>query len=553
MESYRREGPKVGRNDPCPCGSGLKFKRCHYSTRFELPFLVQQARIEKRFEEEAKRLLEERKAQEFQRQQQQGLGRPIISVEHLGYRFVAVRNRLYYSKNWKTFTDFLGYYIRTTLGGEWGNAEIKKPLEKRHPILRWYHHICNLQQKHVHKLGEIYSAPVTGAVSAYYGLAYNLYLIAHNVHDIESRLIERLKNPQSFQGALYEIRVAAELIKAGFELEYEDEDDRSTTHCEFTATYVRTQKRFSVEAKSRPPASHYKGKLLRVGRQLFGALQKEAKFQRLVFIDINRPVGATKEEVARVFDRAVAIIKRSEGIHTHGQPAPPAYVCLTNYPDQYSLDGPTFLGTGVFLGYKISDFGYGTTFESIRAAVRAREKHAEIFALEKSMIDHTFLPSTFDGQMPSSAYGDGKTPRLLIGQRYLVPDSDGEQIPGVLEDAAVITNERQAYGIYKLDNGKRIIATAPLTPEELEDYHRHPNTFFGVYKKVPGRSDNPIDLFDFFYETYKETPKERLLEFIKDAPDFDDFKHLSQKDLAEAVCERWVYNAIQKAEKKQAT
>ncbi|HSY25265.1 MAG TPA: SEC-C metal-binding domain-containing protein, partial [Polyangiaceae bacterium] len=25
----RREGPKVGRNDPCPCGSGQKFKKCH--------------------------------------------------------------------------------------------------------------------------------------------------------------------------------------------------------------------------------------------------------------------------------------------------------------------------------------------------------------------------------------------------------------------------------------------------------------------------------------------------------------------------------------------
>jgi uncharacterized protein len=24
----RREGPRVGRNDPCPCGSGRKFKRC---------------------------------------------------------------------------------------------------------------------------------------------------------------------------------------------------------------------------------------------------------------------------------------------------------------------------------------------------------------------------------------------------------------------------------------------------------------------------------------------------------------------------------------------
>ncbi len=25
---YRREAPKVGRNDPCPCGSGKKFKKC---------------------------------------------------------------------------------------------------------------------------------------------------------------------------------------------------------------------------------------------------------------------------------------------------------------------------------------------------------------------------------------------------------------------------------------------------------------------------------------------------------------------------------------------
>jgi uncharacterized protein YecA (UPF0149 family) len=25
----RRETPKVGRNDPCPCGSGRKYKQCH--------------------------------------------------------------------------------------------------------------------------------------------------------------------------------------------------------------------------------------------------------------------------------------------------------------------------------------------------------------------------------------------------------------------------------------------------------------------------------------------------------------------------------------------
>jgi preprotein translocase subunit SecA len=27
-QTFRREQPKVGRNDPCPCGSGKKFKKC---------------------------------------------------------------------------------------------------------------------------------------------------------------------------------------------------------------------------------------------------------------------------------------------------------------------------------------------------------------------------------------------------------------------------------------------------------------------------------------------------------------------------------------------
>jgi uncharacterized protein YchJ len=26
---YRREAPKPGRNDPCFCGSGRKYKKCH--------------------------------------------------------------------------------------------------------------------------------------------------------------------------------------------------------------------------------------------------------------------------------------------------------------------------------------------------------------------------------------------------------------------------------------------------------------------------------------------------------------------------------------------
>jgi len=29
VDTVRRETPKVGRNDPCPCGSGRKYKQCH--------------------------------------------------------------------------------------------------------------------------------------------------------------------------------------------------------------------------------------------------------------------------------------------------------------------------------------------------------------------------------------------------------------------------------------------------------------------------------------------------------------------------------------------
>jgi preprotein translocase subunit SecA len=28
QQPLKREGEKIGRNDPCPCGSGKKYKKC---------------------------------------------------------------------------------------------------------------------------------------------------------------------------------------------------------------------------------------------------------------------------------------------------------------------------------------------------------------------------------------------------------------------------------------------------------------------------------------------------------------------------------------------
>jgi preprotein translocase subunit SecA len=39
-----RGGPKIGRNDPCPCGSGRKFKNCHMGRENELAGVLAGAR-----------------------------------------------------------------------------------------------------------------------------------------------------------------------------------------------------------------------------------------------------------------------------------------------------------------------------------------------------------------------------------------------------------------------------------------------------------------------------------------------------------------------------
>ena len=200
MRQKRRSN--AGRNDVCPCGSGRKFKRCHGSAGID--FRVSPAAS---IDQDLQHLIQQFEARELQRQQQQGLGRPIVSALSQGHRFVAVRGHLHFSKDWKTFHDFLMHYIKIVLGEAWGTSELRKAEAERHPILRWYSLVCKYQRDHVSPMaGTIRTAPMTGAVEAYLGLAYNLYLLAHNV-ELQDRMIKRLKDRPNFLGAYYETYV----------------------------------------------------------------------------------------------------------------------------------------------------------------------------------------------------------------------------------------------------------------------------------------------------------------------------------------------------------
>jgi len=52
------------------------------------------------------------------------------------------------------------------------------------------------------------------------------------------------------------------------------------------------------------------------------------------------------------------------------------------------------------------------------------------------------------------------------------------------------------------------------------------------------------EIYDWFYRSYGETSKERLLEPMKNAVGIQRLKQLSQPDLAEFYCEGLAYSAI---------
>jgi hypothetical protein len=100
---------------------------------------------------QAQAMLRQHQAAESVRQQQQGHGgKPIKSWtdEANGFRFVAVKMTVHWGKNWVIFPDFLDYFMKKTLGHEWGERERSKGL---HPLFRW---LQKTQAHSSHKPGE---------------------------------------------------------------------------------------------------------------------------------------------------------------------------------------------------------------------------------------------------------------------------------------------------------------------------------------------------------------------------------------------------------------
>lgn len=531
---------KIGRNDPCPCKSGVNYKKCCGNLAAEKPAAGRNP-YPRPIPPEVFAAIRRHEANELIREQQQGLGRPIVSFQMNDHQMVAAGNTLYWSPKWKTFPDFLSDYLKIITGGEWGNAEIAKPLAERHPLMQWYDAYCHFQRQHGVS-GEIKSAPMTGVVNCYLGLAYSLYLIKHNV-ELQERLLKRLKNPTQFQGAYYELMVANSLIRAGFELALEDETDGASKHCEFSAISKKTGKKYWVEAKMRGVVGLL-GKTEHDGtknpdatseliKHLNGAFAKPAADERLIFIDVNTDPHTDKSVIPAWTEKAGKKLDEYEKkTLPQGQSA---YVIVTNMSFHRALQseqpGQAIMATG--LG---NDFWKAGVCR-LSDVYRRKQKHIDVHNIIAAFQKYPQIPPTFDGGLPSEMKGK-QSERVIIGETYFFEGIGENGMVGTVSSATVLENEKRVYLVIVALDGTNHIITQPISDDALADYKAHPEPFFGAIQSVNKNAKDAYELFEFFLDTYQKSTKEKLLEFMRGAPDIETLRQMEQPDLAIEYAER---------------
>ena len=330
------------------------------------------------------------------RRRKSGLGKDPITVRtqegHIGQ---VVGDSVFLSRKWKTFHDFLLEYILMVLGREWIAAELEKPAQERHQMIQLAEKMNAFQKKHVVKEGEVYTAVATAPASAYLQIAYDLYVLKHNA-GLQKLMIDRLKQKRLFQGARYELYVAASLIKGGFSVEYEDEADKTRSHCEYVATHSETGRKFSVEAKSKHRHGIWgyvddrqKNLLsLNIKRLIKDAIEKNAPHPKAIFLDINLPAEPGETFKKPWAQKSMSLINKLES-RPYAKNRQ-AYIFLTNCPHGHCADDEVDPGNEALMT------AIGMPEFLVNGDGLVRKRHREMGRLIDFLIFHTHIPNEFD-------------------------------------------------------------------------------------------------------------------------------------------------------------
>jgi hypothetical protein len=289
---------------------------------------------------------QQRKDQEYTRQF--GHVRPPVALEVNGYKLVIAGGGLVWqpADKAKYFTDILLNFFQNIFGREWFEAEIAKPRGERHPVMEMRYTAMTYMKKQPMTPEGIHFSQMTGPMLGYFCFAYDLWVV-NDTARLDKRLVERLKNCDQFQGARHELFAEATCIRAGFDIEHENETDGSTRHAEFTATHRVTKQKASVEAKSRhrpgvlgqPGTRQKDGEYnMPIGKLLNDAVDKKVPHPLVVFLDLNLP-WKTAARLLSMEPPHPLIHKTMDRMRKRNSGKDPIRLLVTtNHPEHYSED-----------------------------------------------------------------------------------------------------------------------------------------------------------------------------------------------------------------------
>ncbi len=198
---------------------------------------------------------------------------------------------------WRTFIDFLQGFIARKLNPEWFRRELAKQNSQQHPVAQWSVAWTKLQLNEQTRLENgIFITQPDGLATAYIFLAYDFYLLEQH-GQFPNKLLKRLRSPDQFQGALYEIQVAAMFIRAGFRIKWCPNKGTDETHGEFIACHpVFVPDGLEVEAKSKHRfdiLGAAEGSKVEAGPRialiLAEAFKKQFGIPKIICLDLNLP------------------------------------------------------------------------------------------------------------------------------------------------------------------------------------------------------------------------------------------------------------------------
>jgi hypothetical protein len=236
--------------------------------------------------------------------------------------YLIVGKRIYFSGvKRETFHEILIEHLLTLLGKEWGNAQKALPSSNWNFIYECiqetnaYFHRGGINMRQENE--RLRSATPNGYVQCLLTLAFEVYLL-QSADRLDTKVFNRLKINDQYQGARYEITVAASFIKAGWQIDWV-QDMKGVSIPEFIATSPDGRYRLAVEAKSkhRDGVLHKKGvfnaKSAEKGSMLYllkEALGKETfDLPYIIFLDLNSPQTIAKNDREHWKNDLVALYK----------------------------------------------------------------------------------------------------------------------------------------------------------------------------------------------------------------------------------------------------